>query len=98
MKNLKFLIILLAFIILCNLQATQAYDDEKINLYKHNHFITDKKTILKIKNKYFFVKKIQKDSYGIFCYVKDLDRITDRCFNGHKIYCVECWGCQLSAI
>ncbi|MDP1835528.1 MAG: hypothetical protein Q8K75_06310 [Chlamydiales bacterium] len=39
--------------------------------------------------------KIAWDENGIYCLVEDLemDRITDRCRFGHKVWCQYCWGC-----
>jgi hypothetical protein len=33
------------------------------------------------------------DEHGIYCLKEHLDKITDKCQNGHKIWCGRCGGC-----
>lgn len=46
-----------------------------------------------IQGEQVFVQQINCDESGIYCLTAHLDKITDKCYNGHKIWCTRCWGC-----
>ncbi len=39
------------------------------------------------------VRQLNCDENGIFCFIEDVDKITDKCPNGHKMWCGRCGGC-----
>ncbi len=46
-----------------------------------------------IQGKPVLVSQLNCDEKGIYCFIEYLDTISDKCYNGHKIWCTRCWGC-----
>jgi hypothetical protein len=58
------------------------------------HFTNDSIYIY-VQDETVFIQQLSCDENGIYCLTEHLDTITDKCTNGHKIWCLECWGCPV---
>ena len=58
------------------------------------HFTNDSIYIY-VQDKVVFIQQLSCDENGIYCLTEHLDTITDKCTNGHKILCLQCWGCHV---
>lgn len=67
----------------------------KVYILKDQLFISDSNMFIYIHGEKVFVNQIKFDENGIYCFIEDLDKITDKCYNNHKIWCKQCWGCAV---
>lgn len=65
----------------------------KIYIRSDQLHITDEGIFILINGKQVFVQQLNFDENGIYCLTEHLDKITDKCYNGHKIWCKQCFGC-----
>lgn len=59
---------------------------EQIHISQEGIFIFDNEKCLRI-------EQLNCDENGIYVFATELDKITDKCPNGHKIWCGRCGGC-----
>ncbi|HEY4832253.1 MAG TPA: hypothetical protein VIH61_06820, partial [Waddliaceae bacterium] len=67
--------------------------DNKVYIQPDQLFITSEGIFLFVQGVQVLVNQLNCDDHGIYCLVDQLDTITDKCKNGHKIWCKRCFGC-----
>jgi len=56
--------------------------------------IVNEGIFLHVQNEKFLIQQLNFDEKGIYCWIELLsDRISDECYNQHKIWCWTCLGC-----
>jgi hypothetical protein len=67
--------------------------ENKIYIQPEQILITHEGIFVLIEGAQVLVRQLNCDERGLFCFAEDLDKITDKCPNGHKIWCGRCGGC-----
>ena len=67
--------------------------EDRIYIQPEQLFITHEGIYIFIQGEQVFVRQLNCDESGIYCMIGDLDKITDKCPNGHKMWCRRCYGC-----
>lgn len=68
---------------------------DKIYIQPFQLEITDEGIFILIQDEKVLVRQLSCDENGIYFQTEHLDTITDKCKNGHKIWCGRCGGCAV---
>jgi len=68
-------------------------EGDKVYIQPNQLNITDEGIFIALHGDQVLVRQLNCDENGIYCLMECLDKITDKCYNGHKIWCTRCWGC-----
>lgn len=69
------------------------FEEDKIYIQPHQLTITNEGIFIIVQGELILVRQLNCDEKGIYCLIEHLDKITDKCQNGHKMWCGRCGGC-----
>lgn len=68
-------------------------EGDKIYIQPNQLNITNEGIFVIVQGEQVLVPQLNCDENGTYCLMEYLDKITDKCYNGHKIWCKRCLGC-----
>ncbi len=70
-------------------------EGDKIHIHPSQLTITNEGIFIIVQGEHVLVHQLNCDENGIYCLMEHLDKITDECYNRHKIWCGRCGGCAV---
>lgn len=68
-------------------------DEDKVYVRPEHIHLSTKGIFVLTDTGRMHIEQLNCDENGIYYVVNKIDKITDKCPNGHKIWCLRCGGC-----